>query len=457
MTLYVLGVTIALLPAQESAVEQSRQVLQYGIDSEVIDLLQRLDDRSEDRLDSEILERFEASRNNVLRIRILEFFEGREVDLAGDAVREILLAEDRLGTDFLRVAVRYLSRVVGDRSPQLLERYREIARDEDLIAGSVAIEAIGSHGSGEGVTLLLELYEELSATELRGAVIRALGETGSLDAVDLLTRIVTDSFEEGSLRQYAAASLGKIGAPESLGTLTGVLSDADSLLRAYAIGALGYYSNREATAALTEGLRDSFWRVRVAALQGLAEQRAVSALAAIAYKARRDPEAPVRQAALQTLAALESAAAFDVLREIVTDVRAPLADRMTAADLLVKKDLSNSLETVNAVIDEQWAVENSRLLDTIAKALVTTTSSELAAIYGRLLSHPNYIIRIYAIRGVGRSGLVQFGEEIQRITAESSAEIIRSNAMSTLELLGLDPLDEEAAADPGESQPPAVP
>ena len=446
LLLACLLIPVSLAAQEGSAVQQSRDVLLFGIDSEVMDLLGRLEDQGEDRLDSEILSRLQESRNRSLQGRILEHFEKRNVGIAGPAVSTIIVEGDGLSAEFLRVAVRYLSLIADVHLPELLTRYEEIARDDDPIAASVAIGAIGTDGSAGAVELLMELFEELRTGDLKGAVIRALGDAGAVEAVDLLADIVTDPFEESSLRQYGAESLGKIGAPESLQSLISVLDDTNSLLRAYVVAALGNYHDPIATRALDEGLRDSFWRVRVAALQGIATRGITGSLPAIEYKARRYPEAPVRQQAIRTLAALDSEDAYGTLRTIASDPRAPQSDRMLSLDLLVRDDLPATLETIASVIDSEWSVENSRLLDATARALVQTDSQLLADTYERLLSHPNYIIRVYAIRGVGKSGFAQFGDEIRRIAEENPTGILHSNAVSTLEQLGI-PIPEEGEAD----------
>ncbi len=437
LLLAIVLIPVCLMAQEDSVVQQSRDVLLFGIDSEVMELLGRLEDQGEDRLDDEMLTRLEGSRNRSLQGRILEHFEKRSVAIAGPAVSTILTEEDELDAGFLRIAVRYLSVIANVHSPELLARYEEIARDDDVVAASVAIGAIGTDTSAGAVELLLDLFEELQNGDLKGAVIRALGAARAVEAVALLTKIVTDPYEDSSLRQYGAESLGKIGAQESLIPLISVLEDTNSLLRAYATAALGNYDDPAATRALDEGLRDSFWRVRVAALQGIATRGAAESLPAIEYKARRDPEAPVRQEAIRTLAALDSDAAYEILREITADPRAPQPDQILSMNLLVRDDLPASLETIINVMNCEWAVENSRLLDATARALVQTDSQLLADTYDRLLSHPNFIIRVYAIRGIGKSGFTQFGEKILTIVEENPTGILHSNAISTLEELGI--------------------
>lgn len=422
---------------EEPLLERSRDILRFGIDSEVIELIDSLEDRGEERLDGELLQRFTESRNRALQTRILEHFEEREVEIAGEAVESILLTQEDLPASFLRTAVRYAARVAELDSPELLARYEEIARDDDLIAASVAIGAIGLHGSDESVELLMTLFDELRGDDLRGSVVRALGDTGSENAVELLERIVTDPYEDVSLRQYGAESLGKIGAESSLQALLVALSDENSLLRAYATAALGRYDSPEASEALSQGLRDSFWRVRVAALQGIAERGDAQSIEAVEYKAKRDPESPVRQEAIRTLGRIGSDESLSILREIAVGARHPQADRILAVDTLADLDLGSSLAILTEVIDDEWAVENSRLLDATAQALSQAEHASLAEVYSKLLTHPNFIIRVYAIRGIGRNGLGEFTDQLTTIADENSSGLLHTASVDALDRLGI--------------------
>jgi HEAT repeat protein len=453
LLLVILLIPVLLAAQEDTVLHESRDVLAFGIDSEVLELLDRLEDQGEDRLDEEISTRFAESRNRSLQGRILEHFEKREVAAAGPAVSAIVIEDEELDAAFLRTAVRYLSVVADVHSPELLERYAEIARDDDIVAASVAIGAIGTDATPGAVELLLELFEDSRSVDLKGAVIRALGTAKAGGAVEMLARIVTDPYEDSSLRQYGAESLGKIGAPESLEPLVSVLADSNSLLRAYAIAALGNYDDPTSAQALNDGLRDSFWRVRVAALQGIATRGATDSLQAIEYKARRDPEAPVRQQAIRTLAALNTDEAFVILREISTNPRSAQADRILSVELLVQDDLATSLDTISEVLDSEWAVENSRLLDATARALVRTDSDQLAGVYERMLSHPNFIVRVYAIRGIGNSGLGEYGPELQRIYTENPTGILRSATITALQKLEIPlPVEDTDTSDGSDSE-----
>ncbi len=450
-TIMLMIASTGLASEEVSLLEQWRETLLYGIDSEVDSVLSQIEQSGETSLDDQILRRFTQTRADSLRESIVEHFTARESPVLAEALRALLLGDELLSDDFLRVSVSYLSRVVEDRSEELIARYAEIAEDRNLLAATVAIDAIGRDGSDAAVIILLDLFDRVSSSDLRAAVIRALGETGSQDALPLLTTIASDTFEQSSLRQYAAESLGKIGAEESLALLTELLGSDDSVLRAYATNALGYYESEDAATLLEEALLDSFWRVRVAALEALGEQGRPAALRAVAYKARRDPERPVREAAIRTLARLATAESVEVLREIARNERASETERILAISELAELDSGAHADLFEEIAGAEWSRENSRVLDAVGRRVSENPAAELAAMYAKLLAHPNFIIRIYGMRGIGGAGLDDGTDDLKRIARENPAGLVRRTALAALEELGVtyDP-DEttEGAPDP---------
>lgn len=435
-------VMVAALPyvsaQEESLLDRWEETLRYGIDSEVESVLEQIGQSGETQLDEQIVTRFAETRNDDLRTAIVEHFESQQSPVLGDEVRALLLSDEMLDNDLLRGSATYLSRVVEDQSSELLERYGEIALDGDLLAASTAIDAIGRNGSVEAVGLLLELYERLSSTDLKAAIVRALGETGNTDAVPLLTMLASDDFQDSSLRQYAAESLGRIGSPESLPLLTELLSVDDAVLRAYATHAIGFYESEEAGELLEEALRDSFWRVRVSALRGLAEQGRVEAIPAIAYKARRDPEQPVREQAIKTLGRLEGEASASILRDLALEEKAAEPERMLAVRELARANPGASIETFAEILREEWEREGSRLLDTVGRALSEYPSPTVEPIYAKLLTHPNYIIRIYGMRGIGGAGIADQADAMKRVARENPSGLVRRTALAALADLGIE-------------------
>ena len=446
----VLLLPMGICAQEESVLEQWEATLSYGIDSEVADLVDQISAHGTGRFDDSLASRFADTRSSELRIAILDYFSEKESSRLSAAARALVLSEEPIGDDLLRGCVTYLSRVVEDDSAELLERYREIARDQAVLIATIAIDAIGRHGSADVPDALIELYGDVESDDAKASVLRALGETGSNGVVEFLTNIAVDEYEISLFRQQAAMSLGKIGAAESQETLTELLNSEDSVLRAYVIQALGYYSNDEAATVLVDALRDSFWRVRVAALQGLGEQGDVAAVPAIAYKARRDPEAPVRQAAIATLGSIGGEEADRVLREIAVDVRTGEALRIQALEVLSESDLASSVDLLTEVAEAEWEREGSRLLDAVSRIVSRSEDPAVGPLIDRLFQHPNYIIRIYAIRAMGRNGLTTYEDELTAIADENTTGIMRTTALATLELLGIEYVPADQREEPDE-------
>ena len=458
------------LDARELTREDSwEETLRFGIDSEIEAILDQIAQSGEAGLDGAIVERFRASRSEKLRTAIVAHMTARRSAALHEQVRSLVLSDDvAVGEELLRACTTYLSQVVEDRSPEVLARYAQTAERSSVLTATVAIEAIGRDGSDEAVDLLLSLFGRLRGVDQRAAVLRALGHAGSEQALPLLTMIAADEFEDGALRHYATESIGRIAAPESLTLLASLLASSDSLLRAYAILALGFYDTDESGLHLEAGLLDSFWRVRVAALRALGEQKRTEAIPAIAYKARRDPEAPVRQEAIRTLGRIESEAGHTILRDIARNERSPVVERTLAIEQLVRHDAVRNRDVIEELIAAEWRRESSRVLDAIGRLLSEHAVPELDAIYGRLVTHPNAIIRVYGMRAMGNANLRSRGDELKAIARANPSGIEGRAALASLSAMGVDfdpagPTDRDAPADrdasagtaPAGGEPPA--
>jgi HEAT repeat protein len=435
--LLLLGAAVVAPTQEQTVFEQWAEVLAYGIDSEVIDLLDQIREHGTDQFDEAIAERFAESRSAELRVAVLEYFAEKKSNAIAGATRSLFLSDDLLSDDLLRAIVAYLSDVVEDDTEEVLERYLEMAEESNVLAASIAIQAVGGHPDETVVQRLLDLYQEVEPDDLKAAVLRALGETGSAEAVDFLTEVLTDEYEVSLYRQYAATALGRIAAPESQATLTTATSSEDPLVRASAIAALGHYTDEEAAEILTSALRDSFWRARVAAIQALAEQRSTTAVPAIVYKARRDPEQPVRQAAISALGEIGDPAALTALRSIAADERATAALRTQAVEVLAQSDFGGSVDQLMEIIAAEWEVDGSSVLEAIGRAVSAYGEPAVEPLALRLLEHPNYIIQIYAIRAIGRAGLFQHADRLKAIADDSPPGIIRTSALAALEQMGI--------------------
>jgi HEAT repeat protein len=139
--------------------------------------------------------------------------------------------------------------------------------------------------------------------EERGALIRALGDTGSPEAVPAIAGLL-DAAEAPA----AAAALGRLGAKEGTQPLLDLLERGQALARVEAIDALGQIGSAAAGAPLVLELTSDRPEVRGAAARALGKLRHDGAAAGL-EALRSDYYAEVRRAAVEALARLPVRAA----------------------------------------------------------------------------------------------------------------------------------------------------
>ncbi|TVR29894.1 MAG: HEAT repeat domain-containing protein [Spirochaetaceae bacterium] len=415
-------------------IDDWRDTLMYGIDSEVITLLETLLEQREDRLHQEIVDLYDSSRNPRLQRRILDFFNEMRWDGAETQALRVLSEPREHPNDLLLSAVRYVSAAVESPAHETLQALHGVADSPQMMLAETAIRAIGLRGGEDDIgPLLNRLNDRRTPSALRAAVVLALGELRAVDAVDELIQISSNTSEDGTVRRYAADSLGKIGDPRAIDTLSALVSSDDTLLRAYAVNGIGHFEGEEVERVLTNALRDSFWRVRVSALQGIARHNMTDAIAAVIFRAERDPEVPVRSQAFETLSALDDRRARTFLQDFVQNERNSEALRISALQKMLEADAAAHAAVIEKLIDAEYDKPQSRILDQIGRILSTSETTVPNRIYDRLLHHPNFVIQIYGVRAAGRHGLSGLRARVSEMAEEPYHQAVRRTARDALE------------------------
>ncbi len=424
--------------AARSIVEKWRDTLRFGINSEIIELIPTLRQERITELEPEIARLLESSRNEELQQEILSYYRELELREAHPVAIELLSEYQVSGTQRTQAAIRYLSDLPPE-SPEarseVAELLAEIVRQGGMQIAASAARAVSSYGEELGVDRITELYDEAITEDVQAALVLSLGEMGNPGAFEFLARIAEDEGEQMVLRQYAVDSLGRLQVEEAIPIITDLLGAENNLLRAYAVSALGRFETEEAQNALIAALRDEFWRARVFALQGIARLQVEEAIPAVLYKVRQDPEQRVRLEAVETLHAFPTGEVRNFVEESITDPRVNQEIRLAMVDLLLDWGDSFSVSLLDSVMLSAWEEENSRLLDYLCRQASRSENELLAPLYEKMLSHPNYIIRIYGARGVARNGLARYRGSLEELTGEGHHPALRQNAQRALDEL----------------------
>lgn len=420
--------------AVQSIRDERRDTLLYGIDSQIIEVMENIGKERDDQLLDSVYAAFKLTRNPEVKISAIDLFDSFEYQPPlVDAVEIISGYEEESAA----LVVRAIDYVATDRNTDLADILRPLVESRDPSISRAAIRGIAQTGNEDHASYLLEKFEDSRFDEERKTdIILAFGELKSILVVDALIDILDDEGEDMTRRRYACDALGKIADPRALPAIERSLGSSDAMLRAYAVASIRYFTDSDIIPSLEQGLRDSFWRVRVSAAKALGELKATEAITILDFKARKDPETNVRDAAIRALAAVGSKEAFDDIREYYEDKLFPGILRTTAAELLAEYDIENSIDSYKRVVDAEWdQKDKSRILERTGYFLSLVESASLEPIFDRFLGSREIVLIIYGIRGAERNGFTALSEQIGALTGENNSRSVRREAISAIEIL----------------------
>jgi HEAT repeat protein len=417
-------------PVPEATLKEWGETIDYGIDTQIIDVVKKIKDSGDSAFNVKLTGVLAKSVNVELRKAILGLFTDEKYAGAEEAAYTILADYENEDADVLRALVSYLAEIKSKRS---LEYMLKLADSDDGVVAYSAIAAVGRMGDQSMAdTLLKKLRDPEMKPDRKPAIITALGDMKAAAALPELLKILGNREEDHVWRMYAAESLGKIGDASALPVLKKALGENDPLLKASVAGALGRFELGQVQDVLLECLKDSYWKVRVAACQGLARPGAAKAVDILIYKVKNDPETPVKAEAVRALAAIGSEAGFAFFRSYLLDRGKPSDMRQLAFSTLLEKNLTaDTAATVEAFLKQEWD-GTSGLLEWAAQKLSRTSSALVKKSLAMLLDHPNSAVKIVAIRGVVLNRFTDLRGKLEDIEKRDPLEQVRQEAKAAL-------------------------
>lgn len=416
-------------------IEEWRDTLRFGIESQVVELLEELESESVDKLADSVLELLDSRTNPRLMRAGLRYFRAIDDPRAESIAARILTQAGFTDEDTALEAMRYLSESVEDASVDTLEALRDLVNlQSERLAGQAAL-TLGTLGDVDSIELLHETMRQRREVSVRGNIVLAIGRMGEPAreaASEWMLSVLEDTTLDPTIRHYAADTLGRIGATGARETLLDLSRADDDLMRAYAISALVELGAADLEDELIAALRDDNWRVRQIALEGVGRAVHSAAYEAVRYVARRDPDHRVRSRAIRTIGKLGEKRGYDFLREMVEDGSVPFESRSLAVDVLFTHDLGSSIDTFLSVLEAEANRRNSRIAHHIAGSAARAEHDALAGIYDHLLDSGDVSMLISAIRGIGLNRLDRFRDRIEALTSDNQPATIRRHAEEAL-------------------------
>lgn len=438
MRIFLCFILISLLPCnsfsqegEQSPLDSLRETLLYGIESEILEAVKNISETREARLNKDLETLLAETLSVAVRGAVLDYFTKAKHSGAEETALNLLEQTEVENTGLIIALIKYLSEIKSDKAGEYLA---EAIDEQNSNISLAAIKALGkSESQGNGQLLLDRLQDEDYPDNLKPELILALGELAYKPALEELTKIAQNRDAERVWRMYACDSLGKIGDNQSIQVFKDIFSEGDALLAIYAASALANYAMSDVEDLLIEGLKNSNVRVRIAAAKGLANKEAKKAAKVLIYKARRDPEKKVRLQSIESLGKIGSNEAVDFLLELFSDKKQSPDVLETTLCTLVDNHLNSSLKTIREVIDREWQEKDQKTIELIGKKLSQTEHSGLKDIFTKILESANFIIRIYAIRGMENNRTAGYKEIIKSISTEDPHPAVRKAALLLLE------------------------
>ena len=380
-------------PLQEESREQDEpsrhDILNYALDSEIIELIDELIEEESTEYDNELYSLFLRSRNDSLKESILRFFAEQKNPILEDECAQILDDPYEVKRALLAAAVRY----AGDAGlTSLLPQLRSLAESGNYNFASPAVKAIAKIGSSEDAAFLINLMEEDSFDNekqrlvFRQEVMTALSSLDCSDIRDNLAEIVEDEEENAVIRAAAASALAGLTNSSDVESIAALFSESDPILRSGAVSALsGFAFSQAARDVVLEAFKDSYYKVREEALSAAEKMGLAEAVPYILYRAKTDPVESVRLKAYEALGTIGNEEGKTFLSDVLKDEKAGGKMRVKAADVLLKNHFDSSFADVAeiaaaALADKKQSWLCQELGKLIAK-IETQNSAELAAAY----------------------------------------------------------------------------
>ena len=336
-------------------IEKARQALQYGLESEILEVVNKVDKKDFETLQGDFNRLFTETKSPAVReglFGLYQKYEDAQLTEAAVAVLEDYEAQQRT---LIKAALSYLAAVKPELTPALNEALQNILIQNTAEYGAETVSVLGEIGSDETASFLAGYFDSLTIDDakqeliLKQTIMAALEKLHSEDTRDFLLERAQDENENVYVRSSAIAGLAQMGNPDIVPLLAAFFEQPEPQLREAAIRGAASFDTDETRQVILQGFKDSYYKVRLEALKTVQETAMREAAPYVLYRAKYDPTDAVRFVAVETLAVLNTAEGNIWLAETFRDSKKGEKLRVTILSAVLKHNstaLAADLDTV---------------------------------------------------------------------------------------------------------------
>lgn len=419
---------------QEDEHKRRLDVLRYGIETQVIELITTLKSEKNKDYINDLLPIYDSVTSPRLRSAILDYYGQLELDVAASRAAGIIATRDELPDSLVGSAFSYL---LGLKSDAAIEHARRILEDDERKYLGAAIKILGVTGTEDDVQLLRTLYESSSSDPaIKQEILLAFGKMRAESSFELLASIATDENAGKIERMYACTALGDLGDPRAVPVLINASVSGDPNVRANAIGALQNFEGKDADNAILQGLRDQHVAPRAAAVKAAEKKQIQAAIPFLEFRIKSDPERSIKDAAIVALASVGGKEGLEFLTIFLEDAKSPLAHRASAFVAILTHGSAADLDRAMAVIQAAAAEKDKAVFLALARASMASNAPQVVKVARFLLSDSDHLIRLGAIAWAERNKAKELIPELSAMAESDPVESLRKRVATTIERIG---------------------
>jgi HEAT repeat protein len=438
--------------------EQRLQIIRFGTDTEIANLIKILrneqpsapakTDAPESRLERELLEVAQKTKNRAILTGVFGYFGDREISGLEKRARTAIQERDYEAGETVNAALLYLGNIKAGGVRELLT---DIINGEETRFISLAIRAMGltaeKDGPAEAAEYLIDYYENRDpGDENRRTIIVALGDIKAKEGTGFLVTLAENEDERVPLRMAALDSLARIGDPGGLNAVTGAVNSKDPNVRASAVAALGPFSGSEAEAAIIEAFRDSYYRTRLAAAKAAGDRKLASAVPYLRFRAENDEVPAVRDEAVKALGLIGGDDAEKILHDLFAEKKNGDRIRIIAGEMLLTHGKNDYANEVITQMEDAKARKQTPLYNGFLRILGSAKSPKLEDLAKQFFASGGVIEKSYALDICLNNEFRSLADDIRKLTDPKNGSL-SNKSKKLLEKWDL-PLTAPAAQEP---------
>lgn len=325
--------------------EKNTETLKFGMESDILDLLDELIKNEDVRFVNEVYDLFQETKSFVVREKVLSFFTNIEDPCLEDFAIIVINDpyDEKLST--VNAVFRYIQTIKTKVAIPAILTLIENESEEYFNGALTTLGAIG--GPEEAVYLTGFLDREDLTVAQKQQLVKVLGQIKAVETYDKLVEMAEDNEENAFIRMYSAEAIGSMGKEEAVEVLVNLYEDTDPKIREYVIrGLKNYKDNEVAEKIMLQATRDNHYKVRLEAIEAIKVNEIKSAVPYLIYRAKNDPENVVKKSAWPVIASLNTNEGNEFLVNQIKDKKIPDNTKSIVAKSLLEYNNAGSEEII---------------------------------------------------------------------------------------------------------------